>query len=473
MAAVAAAAAAGASVIAIEANDCIGGNSTWSTGWITFVNSTFQHDKGVEDSEERFVEDCRQLLEETRTICGTIWDVNLTKLFARESGKMYDILTERGMKFSRLIKRPLQASVDRIVAVEDTSMFAKAFEKDFAGSPQVTTFLNTSAKRLVNENGIVRGVVVKPVKGGASFKVLARKGVILATGGYGANPAMRHRYQKDNVAKAPYLGLDTCRGDGHLLGQTAGGDLINMTNIPRVVLVASAMVDEAIAVNKKGKRFHNEPGPYLYRLLELEKQDGEEAYYIFDDATCKRMQTYVDMLHEPPVQADDLKQLACKIKVSSYELQRSVGDWNAFLASGEPKDAFGRVTFQSDRRPMNQPPFYAGRMVPGIGLSCGGLATTESMQVVNVFGEPVPGLFAVGDCAGGFTPTESMGGTHLGGALTLGWHAGTAIVTGELRPPHMKGPYSQFVPQKSDLTAPQPIINISTTESGLTGKPKL
>ena len=469
MSAVAAAVVSGAKVVAIEASVRIGGTATWSTGWIAFVNSKFQRDKGIKDSEELFVKDCEKLMSETRSICGNILDVNLVRLVGRESGKMYDRLTERGVRFTRLIKRPLQASVDRIAAIEDTNMFAEAFKTEFEG-PHVTAFLNTSAQRLIIEDGAVKGVIVKPSNGGASFKVMASKGVVLATGGYGANQPLRHRYQKNSAATAPYIGLDTCRGDGQLLGQSAGGDLINMTNVPRVVLIASAIVDEVIAVNRKGERFHNEPGPYLYRVLELEKQDREEAYYIFDETTRKRMQTYVDMLEEPALQANDLKQLAKKINVPADALQKSVREWNEFLASDEDKDAYDRVTFQSDRRPMDDSPFYAARMVPGIGLTCGGLATTESMQVTNVFGEAIPGLFAVGDCAGGFTPTESMGGTHLGGALTLGWHAGTAIATGDLKPPHFKGPYGQFVPQTRALTNPQPIINISTKESGLTGK---
>jgi len=144
MSAVAAAVASGASVVAIEATERIGGNGTWSTGWIAFVNSQFQHEKGIEDSEERFMADCEKLMEETRTVCGTILDVNLVKLFARESGKMYDRLIERGVRFSRLIKRPLQASVDRIAAIEDTNMFAQAFKKEFEG-PDVRAYLNTSA----------------------------------------------------------------------------------------------------------------------------------------------------------------------------------------------------------------------------------------------------------------------------------------------------------------------------------------
>lgn len=256
LSAVAAAVEAGVKLVVVEAADCIGGNGIWSTGWVAFVDSELQRQNGIQDSEDKFIADCHKLVDEARSVYGIIFDEALARLYARESSKMYGILTSRGVKFPRLIKRPLQTSVPRLAAVEDTLMFAKAFEPEFAG-PNVTTYLNTTTQQLIIEDGKVMGILAQPKRNGTSpFTVHARKGVILATGGYQANPMLRRRYQVDATSTYPYPGLDTCRGDGHLMGLGAKGDLINMTMIPPIVMVASALTDEAIAVNASKRRFH-------------------------------------------------------------------------------------------------------------------------------------------------------------------------------------------------------------------------
>jgi succinate dehydrogenase/fumarate reductase flavoprotein subunit len=69
-------------------------------------------------------------------------------------------------------------------------------------------------------------------------------------------------------------------------------------------------------------------------------------------------------------------------------------------------------------------------MVEGVNFCCGGFTTTTDMQVVDVFGSPIPGLFAAGDCAGGLNVVSDLGGVHICGALTLGRVAGRAAARG-------------------------------------------
>lgn len=144
LASVGAAVEAGAQVVAIEAHENIGGNGLLSTGWVSFVNTSMQRAQNIEDSVDIFMEDCRKLVKESSAIYGLIWDEKLTRIYAERSAEMYEILTKRGVVFDRLIKRPLQTSVDRLAAVQSTSMFPAAFESDFAG-PHVKTYLKCSA----------------------------------------------------------------------------------------------------------------------------------------------------------------------------------------------------------------------------------------------------------------------------------------------------------------------------------------
>ena len=464
LASVGSAVAAGAEVVAIEAHDTIGGNGLLSTGWVSFVDTPMQRAQNVQDSVEIFMEDCKKLVDESSNFYGLIWDEKLTRIYAERSAKMYDVLVERGVRFDRLIKRPLQTSVDRLAAVENTAMFPAAFESDFAGA-HVQTYLRSSADRLLVENGTVVGVRVRPTDEGLlPFNVRARKGVILATGGYQANPSLRRRFQPDKPMMGVFPGLPTCRGDGHLLGQALGGDLINMTMIPPIVAVPSQITESAIAVNLLGRRFHDEAGPYRYRVKALEQQEKQTGFYIFDEhvATAKRF--YVDQMPGPSHSANTLDELASRIDVPAAALKDSVETWNKFLASEKQQDEFtGRVQFTGDRRGLASPPFHCRPMVSGISLTVGGFVTTDTMQVVDVFGEVVPGLFAVGDVAGGLTPTAEMGGTHLGGGFVLGWLAGEAAATTKKSIPHTAAPFNQVISNREKVSVP--IITVAPTSN--------
>lgn len=462
LASVGSAVAAGAEVVAIEAHDCIGGNGLLSTGWVAFVNTPMQRSQNIEDSVDLFMKDCKKLVDESGRIFGLAWDETLTRIFAENSAEMYEILTSRGVKFDRLIKRPLQTSVDRLAAVEDTKMFPAAFEGDFAG-PHVKTYLQCTAQRLIVEDGVVKGVRVQHRNGGGYFTVRARKGVILATGGYQANPALRRHYQPDKSSMEIYPGLTSCRGDGHLLGQAVGGDLINMTMIPPIVAVPSHLTESAVAVNLSGQRFHDEAGPYFDRVKALEQQDQQRGFYIFDEKTFASKRFYVDTMPGERISANTLEELGAKIGVLGDALYLSIQEWNNFLASDEEREVgTGRVQFAPDRRGINQAPFYATPMVTGISLTVGGFVTTKTMQVVNIFGELVPGLFAVGDCAGGLTPTAEMGGTHLGGGFVFGWIAGSAAATGKTSLPHTRPTFGQFIEKRAQITGP--IINVRAAQ---------
>ena len=126
------------------------------------------------------------------------------------------------------------------------------------------------------------------------------------------------------------------------------------------------------------------------------------------------------------MRADSLTELAGALGIPAGALEATAEQWNTFLASGAPTDHFGRSAVPQDRRGLRQGPFTAVPMVEGVNISCGGFRTTARMQVVDVLGRAVAGLFAAGDTTAGSNAAAAMCGLHISGAFTQGRIAGRA-----------------------------------------------
>lgn len=413
----------GADVILVEAGDRIGGNAARSTGYLAFQNFAMQTEAGIEDSVEKFMADMEAEIEIQKDRYGIVFDAELARLFAEESSDTYRFLVDLGFRFNRFLIRPKQHTTDRMVDVEDTAMFINLFEPALAEAG-VEIRTNTRAGRLLTDGERVVGVATD------AGDIAARKGVVLAAGGYQANSELRTRYQPASMSDTPYLGTEHDRGDGHLMGQAVGGDLINMTMIPPLIMVASALVEDSIAVNLDGRRFHDEAGPYDDRVAALHRQPDRLAWYVFDDRTACAKRRLVEEMPMDPATAPTLEGLAREIGCDPRGLVEAIQHWNETVTSGvTPDPAFGRVIFPDPRVGIIDAPFHASRMIEGINFPAGGFRVTTDTQVINVFGDPIPGLFAVGDCAGGLSCTIGLGGMRITGALSLGRIAGRAIAT--------------------------------------------
>ena len=413
----------GASVLLLEADTLLGGNAARSTGYLAFQGFEMQHREGLDDNAEIFFKDMVNEIKRQEETYGIEFDAELAKVFAKESATTYDWLVELGFEFNRFLPRPLQHSVNRMVDVTDTSMFTKVFS-DVLEKNDVDVRTSTRARRLLLEESQVVGVQTDR----ESFR--ANMGVVLAAGGYQANSSLRKKYQPEHMATTPYLGTHHDVGDGHIMGQEVGGELINMTMIPPLIMVGSALVEDSIAVNTLGRRFHDEAGPYDYRVQELNKQPNKTAYYIYDNQTYLKKRQLINEMPQTPSSANSLMELAQTIGSDHKALEEAVTRWNDFLTSSEKKDPdFGRVILPAERRAILEPPYFASKMITGINFPAGGFRVNADLQVLNVYGEPIPKLFAVGDCSGGLGPVIGMGGMRITPALTLGRVVGRKIAT--------------------------------------------
>lgn len=418
---------AGASVILLEALDSVGGNAARSTGYMAFADFAAQHDAGISDSPEAYLADmvAEAALQEERY--GVIFDTELARLYAEQSADAYRFLVDLGFGFGRFVPRPRQHTIDRMMDVAEVAMFRSLFAAALTEAG-VDVRRGVRARRLTTRPGRVTGVVAEP----PGEVIEANGGVVLAAGGYQANHALRARYQPRYMASTPYLGVDSDQGDGHLMGQAVGGDLINMTMIPPLVMVASALAEDSIAVDSSGRRFHDEAGPYDERVAALEATDGRRAFYVFDDRVHRARRDLVGQMPEPAVSAAGPEELAELIGCPPAALAATIAEWNATVSSGTDRDpAFGRVVFGATRLGISQPPLWASPMVVGVNFPAGGFRVSLDCEVIDVFGDVIPGLFAVGDCVGGIAPAIGLGGVKISSAVTLGRIAGRVAAGGE------------------------------------------
>jgi succinate dehydrogenase/fumarate reductase flavoprotein subunit len=453
LAAACSAAKAGALVAIMEVQDHLGGNAILSTGHLVLIDTPVQRRNGITDSVELFMHDAGRQFAREKAKGGLIWDRELTLRFAKESRATYDEITELGIEIARIDSKPSQHTADRLHTLKDPTAVGRAYGERLK-ELGVDIFLRAEVDDLITSDRRVSGLTASQIMPDGSvkqFALAASQGVILATGGYQGNFELRRRHQPEEAINEHIVGVNTCRGAGHVLGASVGGDLINMGYMQPMVLVPTRLVQDAVAVNRAGARFHDETGPYAGRVESLAQQPEQTAYYIVDGETLERSADFVSRMPEKAIIRDTLAELGAAIGCEVDHLQASIRDWNAFLAGADPKDpATGRVLLPVGRRRITKPPFAALRMVRGTSITWGGLVTTLDMQVVTVQGRVVPGLFAVGDTVGGLNVLAGMGGLHISPAITLGRVAGNAAAKGSKAKPHIAAPSQSgtFAPTK-------------------------
>jgi succinate dehydrogenase/fumarate reductase flavoprotein subunit len=420
-----AAARGGADVTIVDSRGEVGGNGAYSTGYIAFADIPLQREHGIDDSPEALLADMCAEVERQRARFDPEFDVDLARLFAEESRNAYSFLDDLGFEFGRFIPRPRQHTVDRMTVVVNPAQFGDtlAAELETAG---VDLQRYQRVTELIRTGGEVIGATVSQ-KGKEERTLCARRGVIVALGGYQASAELRAKYQPTQDPRSPYPGLDNVKGDGHVLMEAIGAELVNMHMIPQLVRMPSRFLEEVIAVNGWGERFEDETGPYDERLERFLEQPEQIGYYIGDSVGLERV---AQLVAEAPQRAKwfpTMEAVARAIGCEVDVLLGTMGRWNATVESGAERDPdFGRVIFPEPRHGISTPPFGVIPMVPGIAGSVGGARVGLDMGVLDCDGARIPGLYAVGDCVGTVNPATGLGGIHLSTAVTLGLVAGRA-----------------------------------------------
>jgi tricarballylate dehydrogenase len=312
----------------------------------------------------------------------------------------------------------------------------------------------------LDARGAIRGV---SCRGPDGFFEVATRAVVLASGGFEANPEWRTRYLGAGWELAHVRGTRHNTGDGIRMALEAGAQPYgNWSGCHAVAWDAGSppfgdrrvgdMFQKhsyplGIIVNVRGERFVDEGADfrnYTYAKYgrEILRQPRRLAFQIFDQKVVPILREEYRIREVTKAEAGTIEKLAKKLEIDPPGLVRSVTAFNAAVGPGEfnpavldGKGTHGLVPPKSNwAQRLDTPPFVGYAVTCGITFTFGGLRVTPRAEVLDTEDRPIPGLLAAGELVGGLFYENYPGGTGLMAGAVFGRLAGeqaAAYVAGE------------------------------------------
>lgn len=274
---------------------------------------------------------------------------------------------------------------------------------------------------VVDRDGTVVGVMVRSF--GADVAVRARKGVVLASGGFAANKDMVARHAPA-VAGQMLLGTDGDDGTSILLGQGLGAAVAHLDAAEAALPSTPAMVYPSILVNQFGQRFINED-TYCGRIGQMAVfHQQARCSLVLDEEIFESVPESDRWGARPTYVAETVAELEAEMELPAGSLRATVDLYNRHAERGEDPVFHKRSEYL---RPLRSP-FGAVALsgLPYATFTLGGLVTTVDGEVVGPGGSPIPGLYAAGRATTGIPSWGYASGTSLGDGTFFGRRAGQA-----------------------------------------------
>jgi len=466
------------SVLVIEKNVAFGGTSAMSGGGFWLPMNFRMKEEGIEDNREdaikylktvsdgqsedvlinAYIDNANKFAEWVRDTFGYKWLLNMEAAGNKSYGDYYE---EPGFRpYGRTIYLTKEGKWE---------YGAGAWQalKTAAEGLGIEIMLETAGKGLItNAGGEVIGIRSEGSAGPLSIK--AKKGVVLGTGGFDFNKEMRTTYLRGPIIGS--LAVRTNTGDGQIMGMKLGADLRNMQNLfglPFFPLDEEKLQGESdpntyrgkpgmIVVNKYGERIGNEAAAYhvfnrAFWFWDTGKFEWRNmpAYFIADSLFAQNWffpgSNYQQgVVPEWMVKADTIEELCDKLGIDKAGLKTTLDVFNPNAAEGKDP-VWHRGEYQFDLNtsvnpyltqlknpclaPIKIGPFYGCAYGPGSFGTNGGLRINENAQVMDLNGNPIPRLYAVGNTSGSVMGAAYPGGgSCLGSGSVFGWLAGKHVV---------------------------------------------
>ena len=318
-----------------------------------------------------------------------------------------------------------------------TEFIAKFQAKaDELGIPVIT---NMKAEELIkNKDGRVVGV--KATMDGSEYTFNAKGGVVLATGGFGANPEMVKKYNPKIDERFKTTDAPGTTGEALYMAERAGAQLVNMGYIQTypicdpisgaIELIADARFDGAIMLNQEGKRFVEELQRRDVLSEAILNQTGQYCWVLWNDNIGKISNTVKAHANEYEAftkqgimtTCDDLKCIADFTKIPFDQLRKTVKRVSDMAGKGNDKD----FNHRSGLVDMQQGKYYVIKAVPSTHHTMGGVRINEKAEALTAEGKVIPGLWAAGEVTGVTHGTNRLGGNAYTDIIVFGRIAGEA-----------------------------------------------
>jgi fumarate reductase flavoprotein subunit len=424
-------------VIVFEKQPSIEETSTaLSEGAFSFAGTDMQKQMGIQDSDERLYQDLMAAGRQKN-------DEILVQAYVKNQLDTFHWLNGFGVKWVA-VEAAAGMSVARAHVtdpLEMLSLLKKAAERKGAR----LIFETHVVELILDKAGAVAGVKVVGMAGSRQIK--ARKGVVLATGGFGRDVKRLAAIDSRFAQVVPVVGPGHT-GEGHRMAEKLGAYLTDMEYVKPTFGISATTTSHAtfsvmfyngaVIVNKEGRRFIDESASYKeIGQAALNQPDGI-GFQIFDQkiyeigvekARGMRPEKAMFGLDETRkrllAKGNTIRELAAAINVPYGALHKTIAEYNEGAGTGQDL-RFGRSALAGKTGKIlriDKPPFFAYAskgMLPG---TYGGIVVDETMRVKSRKGR-IPGLFAAGEIVGGFHGAGYMTGTAAGKALIFGRVAG-------------------------------------------------
>ena len=302
----------------------------------------------------------------------------------------------------------------------------------------VENMVDTKAVEILMEDGKAVGVLCEG-KTGNKVTVKANKGVVIATGGFGANIEMREEYNEtwptldESVLTTNQPGAT---GDGIRMAKAVGAQLVDMQFIqlfPYGNPVNGAMTgsvmkqpENAVYLNKEGLRFVNEYERRDVVSAAILEQTDSQMYVVVDgktyadDAAPTDFGTTIgeEVAEGRCVKGETIEELAKNMNMDPEVVKKTIDEYNAGVEANA--DKFGKT-------PMNKidtAPFYGNLRTPTVHHTMGGIKINTNAEVIDTEGNVIPGLYAAGETTGDVHGTNRVGANALPDIIVFGRIAG-------------------------------------------------
>ncbi len=426
---------AGADVLVIDKAPIVGGNSAIASGLYNCANPVEQKKQGIEDSPE---------LHYKQTLAGGDFrgDPEKVRYYADHALEGLHWLQKQGVVFEEKISTGIGAlhprSHDPINKGRGGAIIM-ALKKQ-ADQRKIPIKMNCALTGIVRKDCLEGEVLGVQVKDGKQQKYIkAKRGVILATGGFGADVPFRSKYAPQYDEKLPTTNVPWATGESLIYAQDVGADVIGMDYIQLLVAcnyftkkygdLANLGVDHVVFVNLKGERYVAEDARRDVLAAGTMSQPEKVFLWVADDRVLKRysperlkMSLDKGLCFTAPTLEELAKILQEKFKTPPETFLATVKRYNELVASGKDSD-FGKTT--PNLKPLEKGPFWASPTQAGVHHTMGGLRTKGvSGQVLDRNAKVVPRLYAAGEVTGGLHGTNRLGGNATSDCIVFGRLAG-------------------------------------------------